>query len=141
MMQRLAVPAILGFLIGCTHLSITASKSEPMAKAAGEPNALTGSELAGAVQSESLMATLMKFRPSFLASRGATPLVSVDGLVSADVSVLRGILASDVCDVRLERGTSGAGHAAVSPDGRIMSGGDLIAVTLRQNTATPCPRR
>jgi len=140
-MRQALTPAIIGFLIGCAHLSSATPKPEPRASALSEPNTLSGWELAGAIQSESLMTMLMKLRPSFLTSRGTTPLVSVDGLVSADVSILRGILAGDVCEVRLERGTSGAGHTAVLPNGRVISGGDLIAVTLRQDIGSRCARR
>jgi hypothetical protein len=142
MKPRVAALAILGFLVGCAPSSIASRNLEPrMRTSEGPSSVLSGAELAGAIQSESLLAALVKFRPSFLAPRGRTLLVSVDGMISADVELLRGILVSDVCDVRLERGTSNAGHSAVLPDGRVSSGGDLIAVTMRQNTATPCVRR
>jgi hypothetical protein len=67
--------------------------------------------------------------------------VSVDGSVVADTSILRHISASDVCEVRLQRGTQGAGRSAVLPNGDVSSGGDLIVVLLRHGQASPCTRR
>ena len=142
MRSRVVVSAIAGLVTGCAQTSVANIRPDVEARRFSEPSTvLSGVELTHAVQSENLMATLMKFRPWFLATRGGAVLVSVDGLVSADLSILRAISVTEVCEVRLERGTSTAGHSAVLPNGRVTSGGDLIAVSLRQNAATSCPLR
>ena len=66
--------------------------------------------------------------------------MSVDGAPLADASVLSNIAVTDVCEVRLQRGTWGAGRSAVLPNGHVSSGGDLIDVSLRRDAADLCPR-
>jgi hypothetical protein len=60
------------------------------------------------------------------------PLVSVDGSPATDVSILRTLSASDVKEVRLVHGTSGAGRPTVLTNGEVMSGGDVIVVLTRR---------
>jgi hypothetical protein len=82
------------------------------------------------------MAALQQLRPWFLTARDEAFIVSVDGAVFADASVLRNIPVTDVCEVRWQRATSGAGRPVILPNGRVRSGGDLIEVSLR-----PCSRQ
>jgi hypothetical protein len=103
---------------------------------------VTRGELDRTAQGGTLMAVLQRIRPSFLTARGGTLLVSVDGVVFADASVLRYISVTDVCEVRLQRGTSAPSvPSVVLPNGGVSSGGDLIDVSLRQGSTTPCPRQ
>jgi hypothetical protein len=96
---------------------------------------VTSSELARVAQSGNLLAALRQLHPSFLIGRDGTLVVSVNGSVFGDVSVLRDIPVTDVCKVRLLRGTSGAGRPVILPTGRVSIGNGLIEVSLR-----PCTR-
>jgi len=130
---------IVGFLSGCAQPSIPHTSPAPAAtRSTDASSVLTRAELANAAQDGSLMAALHRLRPVFLNARGGTLLVSIDGAVFADTSVLHVISATDVCQVRLRRGTSGAGRSAILPDGGVSSGGDLIEISLRHGPATPC---
>jgi hypothetical protein len=60
------------------------------------------------------------------------PLVSVDGSAATDVSILHTLSVSDVQEVRLVRGTSGAGRPAVLANGDVVSGADVIVVVTRR---------
>ena len=89
-------------------------------------------ELEKIVNQGSLMDALQRLRPGWLQSRGGTPVVSVDGGPSTDVSVLRMIPASTVREVRLERSTSSVGRATVAANGDVHVGGALIVVTTKR---------
>jgi hypothetical protein len=131
---------LIGCVIGCTQASIPHTNPGRPRLTSSDASAVTGLELAHAAQSGDLMAMLQRMRPSFLRTRGATPIVSIDGVVFADLSVLRTIQVADVCAVRLRRGTSEAGESAILPNGRVSSNGDYIEVSLRSRATTPCPR-
>jgi hypothetical protein len=133
---------IIGFLTGCAQPSIPHTSPGPVTtRSSGASSVVTGLELARAAQSGNLMAALQQIRPWFLTARGGTLLVSVDGSVFADASVLRDISVTDVCEVRLQRGTSGAGQSVILPNGSVSSGGDLIDVSLRHDATTLCSRQ
>lgn len=112
-----------------------------MTRSSAASSVVTGLELARVAQSGTLMAALQLIRPWFLTARGGTLLVSVDGTAFADASVLRNIRVYNVCEVRLQRGTSGAGRSVVLPDGSVSSEVDLIQVSLRYDATTACPRQ
>jgi hypothetical protein len=133
----------IGFLTGCAHASIPHTSPGPDAnRSSSASSVVTSVELARAAQRGNLMAALQQIRPSFLTARGGTLLVSVDGVVFADASVLRYISVTDVCEVRLQRGTSAPSvPSVVLPNGGVSSGGDLIDVSLRHDATTPCPRQ
>jgi len=132
-----AAGLIVGFLMACSQSSIP----RPTAAPSDDSSVVIDLELARAGAGESLMAALQRTRPLFLSARGGTVIVSIDGQVFADTSILRTIRATDVCAVRLQRATSGAGQSAILPGGRVSSGGNLIAVLLRHEATTGCTRQ
>ena len=82
------------------------------------------------------MDALQRLRPSWLRSRGASPMVSVDGGPAMELLSLRLISASLVREVRLERSTSGAGRASAPwSDGDVIVG-NVIVVTTGHRGAT-----
>ena len=128
---------MVGFLTGCTQPSIPQTRPGPVTTRSSDASfVVTRSDLDRSAPSGNLMAALQKIRPWFLTGRGGTLLVSIEGSVLTDPSVLRTISVTDVCEVRLVRGTSGAGRSVVLPNGSVSSGDDLIDVSLR-----PCSRR
>jgi hypothetical protein len=136
-----AAGLIIGFLTVCAQPSRTHTGPEPVpTRSSDASSVVTGMELARATPSGTLMAALQQIRPEFLTARGGRLMVSVDGLVFADTSILRTVAVTDVCAVRLQRGTSGAGRSAILLDGRVSAGGDLIDVSLRHGGTTLCPR-
>lgn len=111
---------------GCSTRGLTGrSTREPHG---AESTVVTAAELARIGRQGSLMDALQRLRPSMLTSRGGTPLVSIDDSPATDLSSLRMIAASDVCEVRLHRASSSIGRSAVLPNGDVVVG-DLIAVT------------
>jgi hypothetical protein len=129
---------IIGFATGCAQPSIPHPNPGPATTASFAASAavVTRRELDRAVQRGNLMTALQQVRPWFLTGRGGPVVVSLNGSVFGDTSVLRNVSVTDVCEVRLVRGTSQAGRPVVLPDGSVSSGGDLIEVTL-----PPCPRQ
>ena len=128
---------IIGFLAGCAQPSIPHTSPGPVpTRSSDASSVVTRSELDRSAPGGTLMAALQKIRPWFLTGRGGTLLVSLEGSVLTDASVLRNVAVTEVCEVRLVRGTSGAGRSVVLPDGSVSSGGDLIDVSLR-----PCHRQ
>jgi hypothetical protein len=53
-------------------------------------------------------------------------------------SILRTISATDVCELRLQRGTSGAGRPVILANGRVSSGDDLLEVSPWHDATSPC---
>lgn len=128
---------LIGLLAGCAQPSIHHSSRGPApTRSSDASTVVTRSELDRSAPTGTLMAALQKVRPWFLTGRGGTVLVSLEGSALTDASVLRNVSVTDVCEVRLVRGTSGAGRSVVLPDGSVSSGGDLIDVSLR-----PCHRQ
>jgi hypothetical protein len=126
--STLIVLAADGPLIGCATRAVS-SRDETERAWAG--TVVTGQELEGIVRQGSLMEALQRLRPMWLVSRGRTPYVSVDGAPPTDLSFLATIPASTIREVRLERSSSGAGRAAVAPNGGVIVG-DMIIVTSRR---------
>lgn len=134
-----AVWLIIGFLTGCSQPAVPHTSPGPVTTSSSAA-VVTRLELDRSAQSGNLMAALQQIRPWFLTARGGTLVVSVDGTVFADASVLSNISVTGVCEVRLQRGTSGAGRSAVLPNGNVSSGGDMIDVSLRHDATALCPR-
>lgn len=123
--RALFMVGVAGLVAGCAvrtpgALDATASLS------AG--TLLMAQELAGVAQQGSLMDALQRLRPGWLRSRGAAPMVSLDGALAAELSSLRLIPVSIVREVRIERSSSSVGRATVAPNGDVVVG-DLIVVT------------
>jgi hypothetical protein len=97
---------------------------------------ITTSELAIAGDSRTVLAALQRVRPSFLGTRGRVPAVSIDENLVTDISILQTLSVLDVCEIRLQRATSGAGHSVILTSG-VVSNGDVLLVRTRQGTA-PC---
>ena len=84
--------AIGGLVAGCaTHAGMKPSSRTPTAGVAPS-TVVTGEELGRVAQRGSLMDALARARPAFVrGSRGAMPLVSVDGSPLTERSILRTI--------------------------------------------------
>ena len=142
MRSPLAAWLSIGWLTGCGQSSIPHTNPGPaLTSASAASSAVTGLELDRAAPSGTIMMALQRIRPWFLTARGGTVLVSIDGSPVADTSVLRFISVTDVCEVRLYRGTSGVGRSGILPNGDVSSGGDLIDVSLRHGPTTLCRRQ
>ena len=77
------------------------------------------------------MEALERLRPSMLLARGGRlPLVSVDGELSTDLSVLRTISVLLVREVRLQRASSSAGYSRILPNGDVIVGDVIVVTTL-----------
>jgi hypothetical protein len=100
---------------------------------------VTASDLASAGDSRSVLAALQYVRPSFLGTDGRLPAVSLDESLVTDVSILSMLSVSAICEIRLQRATSGAGHSIVLSNGAVSSGDVLLVRTRRQGT-TDCRR-
>ena len=122
---------VVGVSTGCAHDPVQRARPGD-AREASAATVVTATELMRVGQGRSVLNALQYARPSFLTARGGVPLVSVDGSPATDVSILRTLSASDVKEVRLVRGTSGAGRPTVLTNGEVMSGGDVIVVLTRR---------
>jgi hypothetical protein len=100
---------------------------------------VTAAELAsgGPGDSRSVLAALQRARPSFLGTRGRLPAVSIDESVVTDISILSTLTVSDICEIQLQRATSGAGHAVILSDGAV-SHGDVLVVRTRRSGDNRC---
>lgn len=98
---------------------------------------VTASELASGGNGRSVLAALQRTRPSFLGTRGRLPAVSLDGSLVTDISILSTLFVSDICDIRIQRATSGAGHAVILSNGSV-STGDVLLVRTRGEGTSVC---
>ena len=103
-------------------------------------NLVTASELASGGEGRTVLAALQQVRPSFLGRPGRLPAVSLDETLVTDVSILSMLTVSAICEIRLQRGTSGAGHPLILSDGAVSSGGDVVRVRPRRRGMTDCGR-
>ena len=94
---------------------------------------VTAQELSGATQQGSLMDALVRIRPGWLTSRGATPGLSVDGSPPTDAGFLRAIPVSEVREVRFERATSSLGQSRIATNGDVIVGNMIVVTTRRGN--------
>ena len=103
-------------------------------------NVVTASELASGGEGRTVLAALQQVRPSFLGRPGRLPAVSIDETLVTDVSILSMLTVSAICEIRLQRGTSGAGHPLILSDGAVSSGGDVLRVRTRRQGTADCGR-
>jgi hypothetical protein len=129
--RRISVLAVVGLVAGCAVQAVSSRDATSRVYAS---TALTAQELEGIARQGSLMDALERLRPGWLVSRGSTPSVSVDGAPPTELSFLRGIPASTVREVRLERASSSVGRAAFAPNGGVIVG-DMIVVTTRRGSS------
>lgn len=130
--RMVLVIAVIGLSSACAHQSarVYSAAARPGASAA---DVVTASDLASGGGSRSVFTALQQARPSFLGRGGGLPAVSLDGSLVTDVSILGMLSVSDVCEIRLQRATSGAGHPVISSNGAV-SNGDLLLVRTRKGT-------
>ena len=139
MRSSLAAWLIAGFLTGCARPSMPDNRAAPVTSRSSDAGAVvTRLELERVPQGGNLMAALEQLRPWFFTERAWTVVVMVNGSLLGDISVLRTIPVTDVCEVRLQRTTSEAGRSVIH--GTASRGADLIAVTFQQGATTLCPR-
>jgi hypothetical protein len=103
-------------------------------------NVVTASELASGGEGRTVLAALQQVRPSFLGTGGRLPAVSLDETLVTDVSILSMLTVSVICEIRLQRATSGAGHPLILSDGAVSSGGDVLRVRTRRQGTADCQR-
>jgi hypothetical protein len=113
-----------GLCSGCAGKQTRDTTAPPTAR-----DVISGSELARSASGSSVLVALRLTRPWFLASRGSTPVVSIDGSPPVELSLLSAIPVTDVIEVRLLRATSGAGRVAVLPNGDTVVGDVLLVIT------------
>ena len=123
--------ASVGGIVGCAPNRAQQPRSGEPRESSAEL-VVTATELTKVGAGRSVFAALQHARPSFLVTRGGEPVVSIDGSAPTDVSILRNVAVSDVHEVRLVRGTSGASRVAVLANGDVASGRDVIMVITRR---------
>jgi hypothetical protein len=133
-----AVALIAGGLCTACSQGVTRSRRGDKTVGVSAATVVTAAELRRVGQGRSVFAALEQARPWFLAARGGVPAVSLDGASPTDVSVLRSISVSDVCEVQLLRTTSGPGRSAVMTDGEVKNGGDVLLVLTRTDGSARC---
>ena len=120
--------AVVAVAAGCATSAIPNRGSAEMSGASAG-SVVTAQELARMVGTSSLMDALKQTHPSMLLpSRGATPMVSLDGSPATELSLLQTIPTSTVREVRRERSSSSVGRAAIASNGDVIVG-DIIVVT------------
>ena len=123
--------AVIGFLFaGMVAGCATSTKIARDGPSRASYAVVTSQELSGARQQGSLMDALVRLRPGWLTSRGATPGLSVDGGPPTDAGLLRFIPASDVREVRFER-LSNLRQSRITPNGDVIVGSMIVVTTRR----------
>jgi hypothetical protein len=122
---------VAGLLAGCVTVPVyTIDPTSPFS----DNMVLTSKELAKFREKGSLMDAIERARPLWLSTRGATPMVLVDGAPATDLSILRGIQASDVEEARLDRPTTSQGHLAIAANGIPVDGPVIVVKTSRRRS-------
>jgi hypothetical protein len=134
------VVASIGLCSACAHQAGRVYGVTAVRDGASEANVVTASELASGGEGRTVLAALQHVRPSFLGRSGRLPAVSIDETLVTDVSILSMLTVSAICDIRLQRGTSGAGHPLILSDGSVSSGGDVLRVRTRRQERADCGR-
>jgi hypothetical protein len=100
-----------------------------------ESAVVTAANLSSGGESRSVLAALQQARPWFLlGTRGRMPAVFLDESLMTDISILSTLSVSDICEIRLQRATSGAGHVLILSNGDVSSGDVLVVRTRRVGT-------
>ena len=98
--------AVAGLSAGCATHPVRTPKATELTSGVSASTIVTAQELAGLPWQGSLMDALQRLRPFMLASRGATPSVSLNGAPPVELSFLRTIPTSAVREVRLLRSST-----------------------------------
>jgi hypothetical protein len=134
------VVASIGLCSACAHQVGRTYGTAPVRDGASMANVVTASDLASGGEGRTVLTALQQVRPSFLGMPGRLPAVLLDETLVTDVSILSMLTVSAICEIRLQRGTSGAGHPLVLSDGSVSSGGDVLRVRTRRQGTTDCRR-
>ena len=134
------VVASIGLCSACAQQAGRVYDVTAVRDGASGANVVTASELASGGEGRTVLAALQQVRPSFLGRPGRLPAVSIDETLVTDVSILSMLTVSAICEIRLQRGTSGAGHPLILSDGAVSSGGDVLRVRTRRQGTADCGR-
>ena len=129
----------VGLCSACAQTAARVYSAGAVRDGGSDADIVTARDLARTGDSRSVLEALEHARPSFLGARGRLPAVSLDESLVTDISILSTLSVSDICEIRLQRATSGAGHAAVLVNGAISSG-DVLLVRTRGRATTGCGR-
>ena len=99
-----SVLAIASLATGCSHASGLPRPREATTRASS--TVITTAEIARVGLRGTVQDAVERIRPTWLLSRGAAPLVSIDGTAVGDLSTLRMIPLAEVLEVRLDRSSS-----------------------------------
>ena len=132
------VVATIGLCSACAQQAGRVYGVTAVRDGASGANVVTASDLASGGEGRTVLAALQQVRPSFLGRSGRLPAVSLDETPVTDVSILSLLTVSAICEVRLQRGTSGAGHALILSNGAVSGGGDVLRVRTRLRGTTDC---
>lgn len=136
--------ASFGLSSACAHQAPRAHSAVAVREAAWQSDVVTAADLASGGDGRSVLGALQQARPSFvLGTSGRPPAVVVDESPVTDASILSTLSVSDICDIRLQRATSGAGRLVVLSNGAVSSGGDVLLVRTRRQgrpIGSPCGR-
>ena len=126
------VVASVGLLSACAHQAARAHSAVTVREAAWQSDVVTAADLASGGDGRSVLGALQQARPSFvLGTCGRPPAVLIDERPVTDASILSTLSVSDICEIRLQRATTGAGHPLILSNGAISSGGDVLLVRTR----------
>jgi hypothetical protein len=132
--RRLAlVVASFGLCGGCARPAALVHTPAAARDPVWGSDVVTASDLAAGGEGQSVFVALQYARPSFLGTDRERPAVSLDDSFVTDVSILSTLSLSDICEIALQRGTSGVGHPLILSNGAVSSGGDVLLVRTRRS--------
>lgn len=105
------------------------SREPRIARPTSPVPSVTAAELSRNSRDESLLTALRRYRPQFLMSHGAAPMVTIDGSPLAELSLLETLRVSAISEVRLLRASTAVGYAGIR-EGRVVIG-DVLYVQTR----------
>lgn len=130
-----------GLCSACAQQTARIHRAAAGRDTAWQSDVVTVADLASGGDGRSVLAALQVSRPLFLGgTRGRPPAVSVDDWPVTDLSILAMLSVSAICEIRLQRATSGAGHPVILSNGAVSGGGDVLLVRTRRQGTTDCRR-
>ena len=127
----------VGLWSACAQQAVSVHGAAAVGDEAWPSDVVTAADLASGGDSRSVLEALQHVRPSFLNALGPPPAVVLDDSFATDVSILGMLSAADVCEIRLQRPTSGAGRSVLLANGAVSSG-DVLLVRTRRAGPTQC---
>ena len=120
-----------GLLFGCaTPAGSPAARQGTQAAFQSTGPTVAASVLSADGVDETVLDALGRYRPLFLHSRGAVPMVTIDGSPMMSLAILQTLTVSAICDVRLIRASSADGYVATTSTEGVTSG-DVLYVRTR----------